>query len=71
MLIGVPILAILIAVFRDLDSYITEIRKNYSNIKKEEKLLISRKIVTEIPKNVIENIEEKVVENIEEKITKK
>lgn len=34
LLIGVPILAILIAVFRDLDAYITDIRTQYSHKKK-------------------------------------
>lgn len=38
LLIGVPLLAILISVFRDLDAYITSVRKLYSIARKKEEI---------------------------------
>ncbi len=71
MLIGVPLLAIFIAVSRDIDAYITNIRKEYSAIKKEEKTIISEQIITTIPESLVEEMTEKIEENIEQKIQKK
>lgn len=71
MLIGVPILAILISVFRDLDAYITEVRKNYSATKKEEKTIITEHITTKIPENIVQGIADQIEQKIDKKVEEK